>query len=118
MQIKRYAATVLAGSLFALAAAAHAQTVIVPADSDNVVTPDDGSGTVVVPGGSDTILIVPNQDASALPDSRPASRDEVRAQTRDAVQQGIPRGEQNWADQATHRQSRSDPDLPSTYDNP
>ena len=120
MQIKRHAATVLASSLFALAAAAHAQTVIVPADGDQAVTPQESQGAVIVPGRADTILIVtPNQDATAVrDDSLPANRADVRAETRDAVQQGMPRGEQNWPDQTTHRQSGADPDLPSTHDNP
>lgn len=93
---------VLAGALSSLLAVglAQAQTVVVPTE----------------PQSADTILIVTPADPSAAQrdDSLPRSRDEVRAEARDAASHGgTPRGEQNWADQSRHQQSPVDPYAPA-----
>jgi hypothetical protein len=106
MELKHYAIAAAALAAFSMGAQAQTTDVVPGTDAQGntiiIVTPPDADGA---PGSA--AVFTPMQDPS-----RPMTRAEVKAETRNAVRQGdIPRGELGQADQTQHLQPSLDDEL-------
>jgi hypothetical protein len=104
-QTKTRALAICGGALFALAAGAQAQVI----DQTQPPLPDSNTIIIVTPAEGNapgsTAVFTPIAD-----DSQPATRADVKAGARDAVQNGgIARGELGPADDTAHGQLPAEP---------